>query len=83
METSRGNPDPYRSSLIDGGSMRHKLQFLSNFFQSPLSAILEYPGILRVRQSHQENEGLIDGRMGGVAHEHALSRGENSSVSSS
>ncbi|KAJ8615303.1 hypothetical protein MRB53_034675 [Persea americana] len=83
METSRGNPDLYRSSSIGGGSRRHGLQFSSNFFQSPLSAILEYLGILRVRPSHQENEGLIDERIGGVAHEHALSRGKNSSVSSS
>lgn len=83
METSGGNLDPYRSSSIGSGSRRHGLQFSSNFFQSPLSAILEYSGILRARPSHQENEGLIDGRIGGVAHEHALSRGENSSVSSS
>ncbi|XXG40088.1 hypothetical protein AAC387_Pa01g0888 [Persea americana] len=83
METSGGNPDPYRSSSIGGGSRRQGLQFSSNLFQSPLSAILEYSGILRARPSHQENEGLIDGRIGGVAHEHALSRGENSSVSSS
>ncbi|XXG77097.1 hypothetical protein AAC387_Pa08g1325 [Persea americana] len=83
METSRGNPDPYRSSSIGGGSRSHELQFSLNFFQSPFSAILEYSGILRTRPSHQENKGLIDRRIGGVAHEHALSRGENSSVSGS
>ncbi|KAJ8639122.1 hypothetical protein MRB53_015816 [Persea americana] len=83
METFGGNPDPHSSSSIGGGSGRHGLQFSSNFFQSPLSAILAYSGILCAQPSHQENEGLIEGRIGGVAHEHVLSWGENSLVSSS
>ncbi|XP_058075279.1 uncharacterized protein LOC131223788 isoform X2 [Magnolia sinica] len=63
METSGGNSDSYRSSSGSSGLRRYGMQFsASSFIQAPLSALLEYSGILRARSSHQENEGLIDGQ---------------------
>ncbi|XP_058075274.1 uncharacterized protein LOC131223787 isoform X2 [Magnolia sinica] len=63
METSGGNSDSYRSSSGSSSSRRYGMQFsASSFIQAPLSALLEYSGILRARSSHQENEGLIDGQ---------------------
>lgn len=78
MDTSGGNPDPYRNSSSGGSSRRYGMQFSSNFFQAPLSAILEYSGILRTRSSHQENEGLINSGIGAGIHDHVSSRTENS-----
>ncbi|XXG42863.1 hypothetical protein AAC387_Pa01g3036 [Persea americana] len=62
METSGVNSDHYMNS--SGGSNPRRLGFrllASNFLRAPLSAILEYSGILRTRPGVLENEGLIDG----------------------
>lgn len=53
----------------------------SNFIQAPLSALLEYSGILRTRSSHPENENLING--GDIvagSRDHSPSRLDNSAV---
>ncbi|KAG0488742.1 hypothetical protein HPP92_007553 [Vanilla planifolia] len=50
MNSADGNMDPFRSSAAggSGASRRYVLPFLaSNFLQAPLSALLEYSGILR------------------------------------
>ncbi|KAK1272104.1 RING-H2 finger protein ATL30 [Acorus gramineus] len=45
-----------------GGSRRYGVQFsASNIIQAPLTALLEYSGILRPRSSHTEEERLIGG----------------------
>ncbi|OAY66842.1 RING finger and transmembrane domain-containing protein 2 [Ananas comosus] len=64
MEPSGGNSDPYRnpsSDAADGSSRRYRVQFsASNLIQAPLSALLEYSGILRTRSSHSEGgEGFV------------------------
>ncbi|KAG1338917.1 putative RING finger and transmembrane domain-containing protein 2 [Cocos nucifera] len=71
MESSGGSSDPYRSQSAGSGggsggsSRRYGVHFsASNFIQAPLSALLEYAGILRPRPSHQENESLIGGAAG-------------------
>ncbi|KAM7526615.1 hypothetical protein LguiA_016517 [Lonicera macranthoides] len=70
MEASGGNSDAYRgSSLATSGSnnnsssRRYGIQLsASNFFQSPLSTLLDYTGILRTRSSsnHAESDSLIN-----------------------
>ncbi|PKU65154.1 RING finger and transmembrane domain-containing protein 2 [Dendrobium catenatum] len=68
MSASGGNSDFLRSpagSTIGGNgsgssSRRYGLPFsTSNLIQAPLSALLEYSGILRPRSSHLESENLI------------------------
>lgn len=62
METSGNNSEPYRNSAGSSNSRRYGMQFsVANFIQAPLSALLEYSGILRPRSSHQETEDLING----------------------
>ncbi|CAA6661892.1 unnamed protein product [Spirodela intermedia] len=68
METSGGGSDVQRSSPDRGtagsngggsSSRSYGIQFLaSNLLQAPLSALLEYSGILRPRSGYSENEGL-------------------------
>ncbi|XP_072997971.1 uncharacterized protein [Typha latifolia] len=71
MDSSGGSSDPYRipaaSSGGGGGPLRRYGMQLSasNFIQAPLSALLEYSGILRPRSSHPETENLVNG--GGLA----------------
>ncbi|PON38433.1 Cdk-activating kinase assembly factor [Parasponia andersonii] len=70
MDAPGGNSDAYRnssssSSSSGGSSRRFGLLSASNIIQAPLSALLEYSGILRGRSSHQETEGLIAGRVSG------------------
>ncbi|XP_077215001.1 uncharacterized protein LOC143849723 isoform X2 [Tasmannia lanceolata] len=65
MESSSTNSDPYRNSSPGNSSRRYGIQFsAANFIQAPLSALLEYSGILRTRPNHQENESLINGGIG-------------------
>ncbi|KAJ0979176.1 hypothetical protein J5N97_014650 [Dioscorea zingiberensis] len=68
MESSGGNSEPYRApagNAGSSGSRRYGVQFsASNFIQSPVSAFLEYAGIIRTRSGHSESENLIGG--GGV-----------------
>ncbi|KAF8364671.1 hypothetical protein HHK36_033351 [Tetracentron sinense] len=51
----------------------------SNFVQAPLSALLEYSGILRTRSSHQETEGLINGGATAGFQDHIQNRFDDSS----
>uniref|UniRef100_A0A1D1Z7X1 RING finger and transmembrane domain-containing protein 2 n=1 Tax=Anthurium amnicola TaxID=1678845 RepID=A0A1D1Z7X1_9ARAE len=93
MEASAGGSDPYRgpsSSGSAGGagggsSRRYGVQFSSsNLLQAPMSALLEYLGILRPRGGYPENESLVSG--GGVAaglRERVPSRVDDAAVSSS
>ncbi|KAG2691178.1 hypothetical protein I3760_09G224500 [Carya illinoinensis] len=59
MDTSSNNPDtPHRR--------RYGLPSASSIIQAPLSALLEYSGLVRgstARSNHQETEGLIHGRV--------------------
>ncbi|MQM13452.1 hypothetical protein Taro_046374 [Colocasia esculenta] len=94
METSSTGPDQYRSPSVGGGasgnggtsSRRYGVQLsASNLLQAPISALLEYSGILRPRAGYPENENLIGG--GGVGapglRDHASSRLDDAAVSSS
>lgn len=63
MDAPGGNSDAYRSP--SSSSRRFGLLSASNIIQAPLSALLEYSGILRGRSSHPEAEGLIGGRVSG------------------
>ncbi|KAF4359903.1 hypothetical protein F8388_008808 [Cannabis sativa] len=71
MEAPGSNSDVYRSpsssssSSSSGSSRRFGLLSASNIIQAPLSALLEYSGILRSRSNYQESEGLISGRVSG------------------
>ncbi|XP_034693306.1 RING finger and transmembrane domain-containing protein 2 [Vitis riparia] len=61
MEAPGGN---YRGSseIGNGNSRRYGMQLsASNIIQAPLSALLEYSGLLRGRSSHQETESFING----------------------
>ncbi|KAG0447830.1 hypothetical protein HPP92_028127 [Vanilla planifolia] len=72
MNSADGNMDPFRSSAAggSGASRRYVLPFLaSNFLHAPLSALLEYSGILRQRSSHRENDGVVGGRLVGGSRE--------------
>ncbi|GLT65240.1 hypothetical protein SLA2020_376830 [Shorea laevis] len=61
MEASGANSDAYRgSSGASGNSRRYGMLSASNIIQRPLSALLEYSGLLRAASSaHQESEALI------------------------
>ncbi|KAG6507749.1 hypothetical protein ZIOFF_033100 [Zingiber officinale] len=61
MDSSGGIPDPYSVQTSTGaGGLPRRFGFLpSNFIQAPLSALLEYSGILRVRSVHSESETSI------------------------
>ncbi|KAK1265326.1 RING-H2 finger protein ATL30 [Acorus gramineus] len=53
-------------STSGGGTRRYGMQFsASNVIQAPLTALLEYSGILRSRSNHAEEEPLIGGGSGG------------------
>ncbi|XP_059462810.1 uncharacterized protein LOC132191737 [Corylus avellana] len=56
MEASGNNPEV-------GYRRRYGLLSASNIIQAPLSALLEYSGLVRGRSNHQEAEGLIHGRV--------------------
>ncbi|XP_052172719.1 uncharacterized protein LOC127788469 isoform X1 [Diospyros lotus] len=63
MEASAVSSDAYRGSSTSSSSSnsrRYGVQLsASNFFQSPLSSLLEYSGILRTRPSHQESDSVM------------------------
>lgn len=61
MDSSGGISDPYSVQTSAGaGGLQRRFGFLpSNFIQAPLSALLEYSGILRVRSVHSESETSI------------------------
>ncbi|WOL06831.1 RING finger and transmembrane domain-containing protein 2 [Canna indica] len=60
MNASGGISDPHRSQT--GGGPSRRFGFLpANLLQAPLSALLEYSGILRTRTGHLESESLIGG----------------------
>ncbi|KAG1371462.1 putative RING finger and transmembrane domain-containing protein 2 [Cocos nucifera] len=83
MMESGGNSDSYRSQSAGSGgsSRRYGVHFsTSNFIQAPLSALLEYSGILRPRLSHQENDSLISGAAGSGLRDHVSGRLDDSPV---
>ena len=70
MEASGSSPEVFRSNSSGSGSggignsRRYGLFSASNIIQAPLSALLEYSGILRTnasRSNHQETDSLIPG----------------------
>ncbi|CAL9120631.1 unnamed protein product [Musa acuminata var. zebrina] len=66
MDTPSGGSDPYRApssgSAGGGSSRRYVIPYsASNLIQAPLSALLEYSGILRPEASQSESERLIGG----------------------
>ncbi|XP_020103472.1 RING finger and transmembrane domain-containing protein 2-like [Ananas comosus] len=85
MEPPGGSPEPFR---MPSSSRRYGVQFsASNFIQAPLSALLEYSGILRARSGHPEGESLIGGggviaaaAGGGGTRDHVSSRIEESAA---
>ncbi|KAK1311607.1 hypothetical protein QJS10_CPA07g01352 [Acorus calamus] len=62
-------PETEASAGGGGGTRRYGMQFsASNVIQAPLTALLEYSGILRSRSNHEEEERLIGGGSdGGLA----------------
>lgn len=81
METSNSSTDSYRnsSSSSSNNSRRFGMQFsAANFIQAPLSALLEYSGVLRTRSSHQESESLINGSPTSVFRERNQNRLDDS-----
>nr|DAD38567.1 TPA_asm: hypothetical protein HUJ06_012888 [Nelumbo nucifera] len=85
MEGSGGNSETYRNSTgVGGSSRRYGVQFsASNFIQAPLSALLEYSGILRGRSSHLETESLVSGGAATGLRDHIQSRLDDSAAGSS
>ncbi|KAJ4980073.1 hypothetical protein NE237_010853 [Protea cynaroides] len=85
MESSGSNSDPYRNSSGSNSNLRRYGMHFSaaNFIQAPLSALLEYSGILRTRSNHQETEGLINGGVNSGFPDHIQSRLDNPAVGSS
>lgn len=87
METSGGDSDPYETSGASGtvgigtSSRRYAMQLsTSSFIQAPLTALLEYSGVLRPRSSnHRESESVISGEAGGGLADLASSRRQLSS----
>ncbi|CAL9189839.1 unnamed protein product [Musa hybrid cultivar] len=68
METPGGDSDPYGSrfpsssaggGISDGPSRRYRVPFSANLIHAPLSALLEYSGILRPGASQSETGSLI------------------------
>ncbi|KAH0470991.1 hypothetical protein IEQ34_000714 [Dendrobium chrysotoxum] len=86
METSGGNSDAYWTSrtagaTANGGSTRsYSAQFsASGFIQAPLTALLEYSGLLRPRSSnHAEGASLLAGEANGVRVDHGSVQPEGS-----
>ncbi|OAY41682.1 RING finger and transmembrane domain-containing protein 2 isoform X2 [Manihot esculenta] len=76
MEASGSNSDGYRgssggSSTSSGNSRRYGMLSASSIIQAPISALLEYSGLLRTsRSTHQETDTLMNAS-GGV-HDHRL-----------
>ncbi|KAI3993714.1 hypothetical protein MKX01_002727 [Papaver californicum] len=81
METSSSSTDSYRNSSSSSSNniRRFGMQFsAANFIQAPLSALLEYSGVLRTRSSHQESESLINGSPTSVFRERSQNRLDDS-----
>ncbi|TYK06212.1 RING finger and transmembrane domain-containing protein 2 [Cucumis melo var. makuwa] len=79
MEGSGSDPDSHRPASTSGSSRRFGMLAASNIIQAPLSALLEYSGLLRGRQSHQESEALISARLPSGFRDHLRSHIEESS----
>ncbi|KAJ8753943.1 hypothetical protein K2173_000197 [Erythroxylum novogranatense] len=65
MDSSGSNSDPYRGSSSSGNSRRYGLLSPSNIIQAPISALLEYSGLLRPSNSnnrapHQEMDSITN-----------------------
>ncbi|XP_058002474.1 uncharacterized protein LOC110667647 isoform X2 [Hevea brasiliensis] len=76
MEASGSNSDVYRgssggSNTSSSNSRRYGMLSASSIIQAPITALLEYSGLLRTaRSTHQETDPLING-FGGI-HTHRL-----------
>lgn len=92
MESPGGNSDAYRSpsssSSSSSSSRRFGLPSASSIIQAPLSALLEYSGILRAgagggggRSNYSETDGLIGGRLSGFRDEPTAASGNDGEVS--
>lgn len=81
MEASGSDPDAHRAASTSGSSRRFGMLAASNIIQAPLSALLEYSGLLRGRPSHQESEALISARLPSGFRDHIRSQIEESSGS--
>ncbi|XP_074277010.1 uncharacterized protein LOC141600663 [Silene latifolia] len=71
MEGREANTEGHRDRNATGGnsasSRRYRLHLsASNFLRSPISALLEYSGLLRPRSSNNETEPLISGTSPGL-----------------
>lgn len=74
MEASATNSDMFRAPAGTSNSRRYGILSASNVFQAPLSALLEYTGILRSRSNYLETESLISNRLSSGARDHVHSR---------
>ncbi|PKA58606.1 hypothetical protein AXF42_Ash008893 [Apostasia shenzhenica] len=86
METSGRSSDPYRNPVTNGGvSPSYRLQLsASRFMQAPVTAFLEYSGVLRPRPSNLAgSERLRVGEASGGRMEQVAGPTEESSVPSS
>ncbi|XP_022966299.1 RING finger and transmembrane domain-containing protein 2-like [Cucurbita maxima] len=79
MEASGSDPDSHRTASTSGSSRRFGMLAASNMIQAPLSALLEYSGLLRGRPSPQESEALISARLPSGLRGHLRSQIEESS----
>lgn len=79
MEGSGSDPDSHRAASTSSSSRRFGMLSASNIIQAPLSALLEYSGLLRGRPSHQESEALISARLPSGFRDHLRSQIEESS----
>ncbi|KAH9626184.1 hypothetical protein KSS87_015205 [Heliosperma pusillum] len=67
MEGGGANSEVNRDRNSTSSSRRYRLHLsASNFLRSPISALLEYSGLLRPRSSNNETEPLISGSSSGL-----------------
>lgn len=79
MDASGSDPDSHRAASTSSSSRRFGMLSASNLIQAPLTALLEYSGLLRGRPSHQESEALISARLPSRFRDHLRSQIEESS----
>ncbi|PQQ09433.1 RING finger and transmembrane domain-containing protein 1 [Prunus yedoensis var. nudiflora] len=82
MEAPGGHLDSFRAASGNSSSRRYGMLSASNIIQAPLSALLEYSGLLRGRSNHQEAESLINGRSAAAFRDHHRSQLDQSPTTS-
>lgn len=82
MEVPGGNLDSFRAASGNSSSRRYGMLSASSIIQAPLSALLEYSGLLRGRSNHQEAESLINGRSAAAFRDHHHSQLDQSPTTS-